>query len=208
MSETVAEYGRAGRTVAALIALLALAGIVLYAQAQIGRGSTLPETLWVLVRYFTILSNVLVLVVFALIALGAHVTPRFVAGTALAIVLVGVVFELLLTGLSDNLSAGSAIANTLLHRVTPLVVPFFWLLFVPKGRLHMTDTLFWAAFPVAYLVYAMIRGSAEGLYAYPFLDIGANGVMQVTIIVAVIAVGFLLSGIALVGIDRWLATRR
>jgi hypothetical protein len=205
---TDVEYGRVARTVAALIALVALAGIVLYAMAQMGKGGTLPETLWVLVRFFTILSNVLVLVVFALVALGARVTPRFIAGTALAIVLVGVVYELLLSGLNTELTAGSAVANTLLHRVTPLVVPFFWLLFVPKGTLRMTDTLLWAAFPVAYLVYAMIRGSAEGVYAYPFLDIGKNGAAQVAVTVVVIAAGFLASGAALVGIDRWLATRR
>ena len=58
------EYGRVARIVAAWIALIALAGIVLYAMAQMGKGSTLPETLWVLVRFFTILCNVLVLVVF------------------------------------------------------------------------------------------------------------------------------------------------
>lgn len=202
------EYGRVARTVAAIIALIALAGIALYAQAQMDKGGTLAQTLWVLVRYFTILANVLVLVVFAMIAVGVHVSPRFAAGTALAIALVGVVFELLLTGLSDNLSGGSAVANTLLHRVTPLVVPFFWLLFVPKGTLRLADTLLWAVFPVAYLVYAMIRGNAEGLYAYPFLDIGQNGATQVAIVVVVIAIGFLASGAALVGIDRWLATRR
>ena len=208
MTEAVADYGRAARTVAALIALIALAGIVLFAQAQMDQGSTLPEAVWVLGRYFTILSNVLVLVVFALVALGVRVTPRFVAGTALAIVLVGVVYELLLKGLRVDLTAGSAIANTLLHRITPLVVPFFWLLFVPKGQLRWTDPLLWAVFPVVYLVYAMIRGSAEGVYAYPFLDVGANGVAQVAITVVVIAIGFLASGAALVGIDRWLATRR
>lgn len=207
MNDAGIEYGRVARTVAALIALLALAGIVLYALAQMDKGSSLPETLWILVRFFTILSNVLVLAVFALIALGARVTPRFVAGTALAIVLVGVVYELLLSGLSTNLTAGSAIANTLLHRVTPLVVPFFWLLFVPKGALRWADTLLWAAFPVVYLVYAMIRGSAEGVYAYPFLDIAQNGAAQVAITVVVIAIGFLASGAALVGIDRWLARR-
>jgi hypothetical protein len=200
------EYGRVARLVAAWIVLIALAGIVLYAMAQMGKGSTLPETLWVLVRFFTILCNVLVLVVFALIALGVRVSPRIVAGTALAIVLVGVVYELLLSGL--NLTGGSAAANTLLHRVTPLVVPFYWLVFVPKGTLRMTDTLLWAVFPVAYLVYAMIRGNAEGIYAYPFLDLAANGVTQVAITVVVIAIGFLASGVALVGIDRWLSIRR
>ena len=202
------EYGRVARIVAAWIALIALAGIVLYAMAQMGRGSTLPETLWVLVRFFTILCNVLVLAVFVLIALGARLSPRFVAGTALAIVLVGVVYELLLSGLSTDLTGGSAAANTLLHRVTPLVVPFYWLVFVPKGTLRFTDTLLWAAFPVVYLVYAMIRGNAEGIYAYPFLDIDANGAVQVAITVVVIALGFLASGVALVGIDRWLSIRR
>jgi hypothetical protein len=196
----------AARLFAGLIALLAVAGIVLFLEADIEKSGSLGQSVWVLVRFFTILTNVLVAVVFGLIAFGIHIQPRFVAGTVLAIVLVGVVYELLLRGLVD-LTAGSAIANVLLHRATPIAAPIFWLLFTPKGTLRYADPPLWAAFPFAYLVYALIRGGFEGVYAYPFIDLGKLGATQVAINAIVISIGFFAVGAALVWLDRRLGRR-
>lgn len=194
------------RVFAGLIALVAVAGIWLFLEANLSTSGSLPQSIWALAGYFTILCNVLVAVVFGLIALGANTKPRFVAGTVLAIVLVGVVYELLLRGLVD-LTSGSAIANVLLHKVTPIAAPIFWLLFTPKGRLRYTDPLLWAGFPVAYLAYALVRGGIEARYAYPFIDLGKLGALQATINVVLIAIGFLAVGAALVWLDRRLGAR-
>ena len=61
----------------------------------------------------------------------------------------------------------------------------------------------WSAYPVAYLLYALVRGQAEHKYPYPFLDVGKIGWTQTALNVGGIALGFILAGFALVWFDRW-----
>ena len=197
---------RLWRVAAAAIALIAIAGIIIYADAQMAKSGAFPTTLWILLRYFTITTNVLIALVFGALALGVAVSPRLVGGTALFIALVGVIYDLLLQGLGD-LTAGAAVANFLLHRLTPIVGVLFWLFATPKGRLRWIDPVLWAIYPFAYLVYALVRGAAEGIYAYPFLDVGQLGVQQVAINAVLIAAGFMLAGWLMVLLDRFLGAR-
>ncbi|KKB11358.1 hypothetical protein VE25_13740 [Devosia geojensis] len=199
-------YNIARRLAAALIAAAAWVGLGIHIQAQLAASGSLPAALWVLAGYFTVLANLVVALVFSGLALGWRASPRFVAGVALAILLVGAVYAILLQGLRE-LTAGAALANLLLHQVTPVLVPLYWLAFVPKGNLRWRDPLLWAAFPLAYLAYALLRGTAEGHFAYPFIDLAQEGARQVAINVAAIALCFLVAGWLLVWLDRLLAGR-
>ncbi len=195
------------RLVAALIAVAAIAGILIHVEAQMRATGSILATAWILLGYFTILTNLLVAVVFGALALGVRVPPRAVGGTALAIALVGVIYGLLLQGLVE-LTAGSAVANVLMHRVTPLGGVLYWVVFTPKGTLRLREPLLWAIYPFAYLAYALLRGASEGHYAYPFIDLGQLGVGQVAINVVLISIGFLVCGWLMVGLDRWLGARK
>ena len=126
---------------------------------------------------------------------------------ALAIVLVGVVYWLLLRGALE-LSGGAWVADLLLHSATPVLVPLWWLGFAPKGGLTGRDPWRWAALPVVYFAYALARGAAEGRYAYPFLDVGRIGWGQTLLTALVMGLGFVVGGFALVWIDRRMAARR
>ena len=153
------------RRVAALIATSAWIGLIVQFHASIAiLGSVLP-TLTSLIWYFTILTNLLVAIVFTGIALGraSFSAPPLVASTTLYILLVGIIYGLLLHGLPE-LSGHSNIANMLLHMVTPAAVPLFWLLFTPKGHLQARHLLFWAIYPLGYLFYVIIRGEFTGRY--------------------------------------------
>lgn len=155
------------RVAAAAIALISWAGLAVQFNAIIDQGQSVIGTLWIMVRYFTILTNLLVAVVFSGVASGlpAFAAPLLLGGTTMAIVLVGVVNHLLLRGLLE-LSGGAKLADTILHYVTPIAVLVFWLLLAPKGQLTRRDPLRWVAFPSAYLVYALVRGTIEGKFAY------------------------------------------
>ncbi|MBJ3785407.1 Pr6Pr family membrane protein [Devosia sediminis] len=195
------------RISALLIALAAWLGLGIHVEAQMATTGSLPVTLWILGGYFTVLTNLIVVVVFTLLVIRpGSVGPRTIAGVTISIVLVGVVYGLLLQGLQE-LTAGAALANVLLHRATPLLVPIYWLVFVPRGALRWVDPLLWAAYPVAYLGYALLRGSAEGHFAYPFIDYVAAGVPQVVVTVAIITAAFLICGMLMVWFDRALAGR-
>ena len=191
------------RIAALLVALVAWAGLAIQFRATLAQGYPLPETLWILLRFFTILTNVAVALAMSAAALGARLSPRMIGGVMLAILLVGVVYVTLLRGLLD-LSGGARLADTLLHYGTPFLVPLWWLAFAPKGRLEWRDPAIWSLFPLAYFPYALARGSYEGIYAYPFINVAKLGWTQVAINGALIAGGFLVAGNLVVALDALL----
>ena len=200
------SLARMARAAAAFIALVAWIGLAVQFRATLASGYSAAETAWILVRFFTVLTNLAVAVTMTLLALGKRLSPGWLGGVTLAILLVGVVYMTLLRGLLD-LSGGALLADTLLHKVTPLLVPAWWLLFAAKGRLQWRDPALWALFPLAYFPYALVRGAVEGKYAYPFIDVAALGWPAVALNAALIAAGFLVAGLALVALDRALARR-
>lgn len=194
------------RIFAALVALVAWTGIAVQFQATHASGYSVAETLWVLVRYFTILTNFIVALVMTVVALGRRQPPSLIGGVLVAIVLVGIVYITLLRGLLE-LSGGALLADTILHCVTPLLVLAWWLLFASKGQLRWRDPAIWALYPLAYLSYALARGAAEDKYAYPFLDVVGLGWPAVALNAVLMAAGFLVAGGALVALDRRLGAR-
>ncbi|MDQ3074296.1 MAG: Pr6Pr family membrane protein [Pseudomonadota bacterium] len=196
------------RIFAALIALVAWVALAVQYRATLGLADSVPQALWVLLRYFTVMTNLLVAVVMTGIALdrprfGAPILLGFVT---LSILLVGIVYMTLLRGMLE-LSGGALLADALLHKCVPLLVPSFWLAFAPKGQLGWRDPWWWSLYPCAYFAYALMRGSAEGAYAYPFIDLGTLGPARVAINAAAIAAAFLAAGFGFVALDRALARR-
>jgi hypothetical protein len=163
-------------------------------------------SLWAILGYFTITTNLLVAIVFtSVIARStAFQSPALLGGILLNILLVGTVYALLLRGLRE-LTGGSELANVLLHQITPLLVVIFWLAFVRKGALKWFHPLFWALYPVGYFLYALARGAIEGHYPYPFINVAEIGLPQTMVNAALIAVAFVAAGEILVWLDRWLA---
>lgn len=194
------------RLCAAVVALVAITGLAIQFDATFTQNGSVPHTLWILLRFFTVLTNMAVALTFAAIALGRPVTPRRLGGVLLAILLVGIIYGLLLRGLL-SLSGGALLADTLLHKVTPLLTPLWWIMFGGKGRLGWRDPWVWAIFPALYLPYALLRGMMEGIYAYPFINVAKLGGGQVALNAVLIAAGFVAAGHALVWIDRRFSAR-
>jgi hypothetical protein len=200
---------RRGLTAAAvLIALVAWIGLGLNFADAYGRTESILATIWTLLDYFTITTNLLIAVYFT--ALLSHpqaaLRPKLVGGLALSILLVGIVNQLLLQGLYNLTPVGFA-ADVLLHRFTPVLVPLFWLAFAPKGALRLWDPLGWALYPIGYFAYALLRGVVGGHYPYPFMNMATIGWAQTAINAAVIAFGFIVTGAAAVWLDAILAGR-
>jgi len=193
------------RAAAGVIALVCWIGLAVQFNAILDQGRSVSEVVWIMLRYFTIITNLLVAVVFTGLALGksAFASPWLLGGTTIAIILVGVVNYLLLRGLVE-LSGGAKLADAITHYVMPITVPIFWLTLVPKGQLSRRYPLRWAAYPVTYLVYALVRGTADGKFAYPFLDYTKDWV-QTAVTVPLIFLAFLAGGFVLVWADGLLA---
>lgn len=194
------------RIAAALIAVVCWAGLAVQFKAITDQGFSAPETLWIMVRYFTILTNLTVAVVCTGVALGqtGFAAASLLGGMTMAILLVGIVNHLLLRGLLE-LSGGARLADRILHYVTPVAVPAFWLFLIPKGGLSRRGPLIWTGCALAYLVYALVRGFAEGKFAYPFLDVVQNGWANTSMTILVVLLAFTSCSFALVWLDNLLA---
>ncbi|MBT9470806.1 MAG: Pr6Pr family membrane protein [Phenylobacterium sp.] len=204
----MAVLSRTARVLAGVIALVALIGLAVQFRASLGRLGSVAETVWVELHFFTIIANLLVAVVFGGIAAArpGFATQSLLGGVTLASLLVGVVYGLLLDGLLE-LSGGDKLADLLLHKVTPVLVPLWWLGFAPKGRLTRRDPWVWAILPLAYFAYALIRGGAEGLYAYPFLDLAKLGWLRTGANAVLMGAAFMATGFVVVGLDAWMGGR-
>jgi len=140
--------------------------------------------------FFTILSNIAA-ASFLLYYGVTNDNSRNVQVTRGAITLymlmTGVIFALLLSGLADVRLTAIAWDNTVLHYIMPIVVVLDWMLNPPRNRLPVSVVKFWILFPIIYVVYTLLRGSIVVWYPYPFLNPQMSSYTQVTVTSIVIA---------------------
>jgi hypothetical protein len=125
------------------------------------------------IAYFTIQSNVLVLVSTA----GLVVEPercrrgsRALRTAAVSgITVTGLVHWFLLRPLL-HLHGADLLADKLLHLVVPLLAVAGWLAFGPRPRTARRSSLVATAWPLAWLLVILVQGAGTGWYPYPFLD--------------------------------------
>jgi hypothetical protein len=207
------------RLLASGLALLVWFGVllqlVLSLQLAQANGKSLIEGVLVYLGYFTVLSNGFVALVLTLPLADATTRPgRFFARpvvqscAAISIVLVGLGYHLLLRHIW-NPQGLQWLADGLLHYVTPLLFCLYWLWFAPKQGLGVWALLAACLYPLAYFVYALLRGAWLGSYPYPFIDVGVIGYGQACrnalgLLLAYVVVGALLLalGRALAGCRR------
>lgn len=197
-----------------------LAGAVLWAiwpplSGALDRGESLAGAIWSLLRMFTITTNLLVGAVFARIAWrgSGSVSPLLIGGTMLAIVLVGIVFNLLLAMLPHQ-SIWYAIGDYIHHVAAPVAVPLWWIMFARHGALAWSSPLKWSLYPLGYSIYTVARAQflppGSGMhsrYPYFFMDADLLGWPMALASMTGIAVGFILFGFLAVAADKWLANR-
>lgn len=208
MSRASHSTTRLARYAAAAIAFAALAAMLPPLFNGLARGETLAGTVWSLLRFFTILTNLLVGLVFARLAWGGRdaVPPLIQGGVMLAIVLVGLVYNFVLAPMPQP-NLWSALGDVMHHVWVPLAVPLWWLAFAPHRRLGWSAPFLWALYPIAYSAYVLLRAAGEAAgtplrYPYPFMDAEALGWVGALTNMAAIAAAFVLVGLLAVLLDR------
>ena len=195
------------RLAAALVALAAWAGLAVQFAATFSQTGSLVGTLWILLRFFTVITNLLVAVTMTRVATGRRISPSLLAGLTLAIIFVGIIYATLLHGLVA-LSGLALVADVLLHYVVPIAMAVYWLAFAPKIGLAWRDAFLWCVYPLAYLFYVVLRGSVDGRYPYPFIDVTTLGYGRIVLNSLMLLVAYLLAGLTLVALGRAMAFRR
>lgn len=206
------ERSRNARWAMMLIAVPAWFGLglqfYLTLNQSFANGKTVAGAVVFYFSFFTILTNLLVALGTTFPVLG----PRSRAGSffnqpavqtaiTIYIAVVGVVYSLVLrqlwapTGLQK-------LADVVLHDLIPLLYIAFWIFYVRKNGLRWLHAIWWLGYPLVYLIYTLIRGSATGTYPYPFLDASAIGYHRMMANAAGLIVVFLGVGLAIVAISR------
>ena len=220
MNQTPAgqRWGRQLASVGALIAWVAL-GLQLYETHGIvtSQGRGFQSTLFVLLGYFTILTNILSAWALSVAALAAapaqtgsrastpspfFMRPSTVGGIAVSMTLVGLVYNLVLRQLYSPVGI-ARLADELLHVVMPLVFLLYAWLCVCKTDLQWRDALIWAIYPLVYLVYALVRGALFGPYPYPFIDVAQLGYKTVLMNSVGVCVVFMAMSLLFIVVGRW-----
>lgn len=200
------------RLFAATIAIGSFVGLIPPFQIALNDGLGFWGAIWSLLRAFTITTNILVVCVFAAIAaLGRTRVPALlVGGAVLAILLVGIVFNFVL-GQIPQMNWWTFLGDSLHHHVAPIVVPLWWLIYAPHGLLPTTAPFVWALYPLGYSAYSLARAALQPddpwRYPYFFMNVETLGWPTVILNVSGIAVGFVLAGLAVIALDRWLGAR-
>lgn len=165
--------------------------------------------------YFTIQSNIIILVLFAVLAAGtlseliksgAHgevygIKPGLQLWGIFTVQITFSVYAVLLSGSMFKMGQGIAITNLLLHYVVPIMALLDWVLFMPHGRVPYKDAALWLIYPAAYVVFSFIRADlgtpfADGSrFPYFFMDMDKLGWNLLWICPLFFAVYFLLGAI-------------
>lgn len=179
---------------ATLRALAAAAGVIAITATFLDTASRGPINPFNFFGFFTIQSNILAAVVLAITAVVGFSgrkqssTLRLARGSvATYMIIVGLVYNTLLTGLAGGVSLPWA--NAVLHVWLPIYLAFDWVLFGDRDPLHWNR--FWVVlvYPLVWLSVVLIRGATDGWVPYPFLD-PATGYGSVALYSVAIAVGF------------------
>lgn len=201
------------RLLALIVAVVAFAvlaiRLLVSLTTPVTEARTVGAEIWRLLGFFTILTNITVMIVAAWMAFrpGPGLAgPRVRMAAAVAIALVGLVYTIALRHQWDP-KGWMAVADHGLHDVVPVLFVVAWAV-AADGSLKWRDAAWAMVMPVAYCAYALIRGAAEGWYPYWFID--ANKLSTVTMIqnIAILASAFLVFGFLFVGLDKLIGRRR
>lgn len=199
------------------LALCAVAAFALCAQFALtgtGPGEPLPGTpadpdpgvLVSVIRFFsffTILSNLLVLISSLPLALGRRLGPLMQVlrvDALVAIVITGVVHWFLLRPLGVA-SGFPGTVDALLHIVVPVAAVLTWTLGEPRGRITARTVLLALVFPLVYAAWTFAHGAMTGWYPYPFIDVPVTGYPAAIGMAAGVLLAFIVGAVALWGID-------
>jgi hypothetical protein len=186
---------------------LALQLYLMLAQAP-PSGATRLGTFINFISFFTILTNLLVALVFTAVVFLPQTpwgqwlsSPSVQASTAAYIAIVGITYQLLLRQLW-NPQGAQWLADVLLHSIIPVGYVLYWLLFAPRAGLTWKHAITWLVYPGVYLVYILARGAVSHIYPYPFVDVNQLGYGGVMVRAVMFLLLFLAMGLLVVAVGR------
>jgi hypothetical protein len=195
------------RTLVNSLRLLAVIAVVAAIVGQWLVSSKLPiYNPWNFFGYFTIQSNIIIALAFAVTLVAAVRRKRgdlrvslFRGAATVYIATTGIVYNTLLTGI--DVSANVQWSNDILHKVLPAYAVLDWLLFSDRSKLLLRHVWWFLIYPAVWTTVVLIRGATDGWVPYPFLnpDLGYG---VVALYCLGVAVSIVLLGVLVIGMSR------
>lgn len=155
--------------------------------------------------YFTILSNIIVIVTCTMLVIGLHrsstVFRTFRVFGLVAIIITGLVYNIVLAPLS-NPQGLALIENTMVHIITPVLAFLGWLIFGPRNPFRLKYVGWAMAIGLVWIAFTLARGAMIHWYPYPFVDVDNLGYPTVLINCAAILVFAAVLALAILGLDK------
>ncbi|WP_324828555.1 Pr6Pr family membrane protein [Qipengyuania zhejiangensis] len=194
------------RALAGVIAVLVFVSLAVQTTINLEQDGSPLAAFGLLLRYFTIWSNLTAGLMLGWVALGGRAPGRAVFALATALSVVALVYHALLS--PDHHPVGlDWWTNLAFHTLVPAATIAWWIAF------YRADAFLWKSLtivtpaPIAYTVFALIYGASSGFYPYFFLDQPALGWSQLAINIVGLALFFVAMGAALLGVRRLVSAR-
>lgn len=154
--------------------------------------------------YFTIWSNIIVFIVMTMLFLRPDRDSLWFRAVRLSallmIVVTGIIYNVVLAA-DAKLQGLEVVSNLFEHILTPIVTLLVWLIAGPRGWFSWRIIAASLVLPIAWLIFALIRGAFINAYPYGFLDVASYGYGTVLTNVAGILVFAVVLCLVFWGID-------
>lgn len=181
--------------------------LLVVATASSSRWGSIPARLFNVFCYFTIESNLIVGVTCLLLAIRLErpsLTFRVFRMIGLVgITITGIVYHVAIARLVE-FDAWALAADQLTHTVVPIATVIGWLMYGPRGQASWRVIRLVLLYPLAYIVFTLVRGRIVHFYPYHFIDVPSLGYGKVAANGFWIALLFLAAAAGYRALDRWL----
>lgn len=186
-----------------VFALLGFSALITEIAVLVDRGRFAPANFF---SYFTVESNALAVISLLVSAFAVATGARlpgldfFRGAVTLYMTTTIIIFIVLLSGYTSQELTAVPWDNTVLHYIMPIALIVDWLVASRVQAMAIKRSLTWLIFPLAYLIYSLIRGPIAHWYPYPFMDPNEHGYLgvAVTSVVVAVAIGAIAALIAFV----------
>jgi hypothetical protein len=174
--------------------------------AYAGVGEDIPGSLGTFLSYYTILTNIALVLVYlsavtdwAWLNLFRHPVTRGMMAANIALVMLYVYFVLRFL---FELSGLDQLADTLLHYLGPVLYIIWWLVTPPHGTLKWSHLPLMLAPTVVYFLYILARGAWVQEFPYPILAVNKIGYAAVFLNAFYMLVAFTALTLITIAADR------
>lgn len=200
------QTSTAARALAATTAVAIIAALTLQTTLNLERDGSPLIAFGLLLRFFTIWSNIAAAVAMGWVASGQRVPQPLLFALATALTIVGLVYWTLLA-IDHHPQGLDRATNQVFHTFAPVATIAWWLHFTPPQAVSRRTLPVVMVAPILYTVFALANGALTGFYPYFFLDRSKFGWDQLALNITGLSLFFLAMGALLLGLKRLVSAR-